>query len=51
MFTGYGGSDPDYYPTKGHRESGSVERKFGEKTTYTIDEQSDIASGLLWIKN
>jgi len=33
--------------TFGQKESGSKERKLGEKTTSTIDEQSDIASGLL----
>jgi putative transposase len=33
--------------TFGQKESGSIERKLGEKTANTIDEQSDIASGLL----
>ncbi|PIG93685.1 RNA-guided endonuclease TnpB family protein [Gloeocapsopsis sp. IPPAS B-1203] len=37
--------------TSGQEESGSIERKLGEKTTSTIDEQSDIASGLLRTKN
>ncbi|MEH2371851.1 RNA-guided endonuclease InsQ/TnpB family protein [Nostoc sp.] len=32
--------------TQGHWESASREEKLGEKTTNTIDEQSDIASGL-----
>lgn len=32
--------------TFGQKESGSKERKLGEKTANTIDEQSDLASGL-----